>query len=114
MPCDNFHERIEVDGRGAVPAVGEGFFVGGFDVGGGFVIFAEHLHAHFRIFVADGRAATLEIIALPRSSYQPFSAMRYMAYNAIYEGGTIIARKISDAGWCDHRNRHLAIATSVP
>ena len=92
MPCDNFRERIEVDGRGEVPAMGEGFFVGG-----GFVIFAEHLHVHFRIFVADGRAATLEIIALPRSSYQPFSAMRYMAYNAIYEGGTVIARKICDA-----------------
>ena len=68
MPCDNFRERIEVDGRGAVPAVGEGFFVGGFDVGGGFVIFAEHLHVHFRIFVADRRVATLEIIAPQRSS----------------------------------------------
>ena len=83
MPCDNFHERIEVDGRGAVeavvvvqgdmargevPAVGEGFFVGGFDVGGGFVIFTEHLHVHFRIFVTDRRVATLEIIAPQRSS----------------------------------------------
>ena len=83
MPRDNFHERIEVDRRGAVeavvvvhsdmargevPAVGEGFLVRRFDVGGGFVIFAEHLHVHFWIFVADGRAATLEIIALPRSS----------------------------------------------
>ncbi len=83
MPRDNFHERIEVDGRGAVeavvvvqgdmprgevPAVGEGFLVRRFDVGGGFVIIAEHWHVHFWIFVADGRAATLEIIALPRSS----------------------------------------------
>ena len=63
MPRDNFHERIDVDGRGEAPAMGEGF-----DVGGGFVIFTEHLYVHFRIFVADGRAATLEIIALPRSS----------------------------------------------
>ena len=54
--------------RGEVPAVGEGFLVRRFDVGGGFVIFAEHLHVHFWIFVADGGAATLEIIALPRSS----------------------------------------------
>ena len=51
---DNFHERIEVDGRGEVPAVGEGFLVGS-----GFVIFAEHLHVHFRISVADRRVGEI-------------------------------------------------------
>ena len=40
----------------------------GFFVGGGFVFLAEHLHVHFRILIADGRAATLEIIAPQRSS----------------------------------------------